>query len=363
MLELALNRDSSDSEGLLLIMMVEETFRHLNITGIISARVEDGDECGFACAANPKCFSYNLEANISVTGTGLCELLPSDKYNNSDKFIKSRRFHHYSIKSRCSSGPCQNRGTCVTQYDNNSYVCVCAIGFTGKDCQINIDDCKNDPCQNNGTCIDRVNGFDCRCPPGFSGSRCELEIGISIMSTILSDNTDFLRNLSHFLTPAVGKTSRWLLCHRASTHGWAASTFHTRCDNKDHTVTIIKNGQYVFGGYTDIPWDSSPHGSYGTTTNAFIFSLRNKEELRPFKSMVLQKKYAIFRALGYGPTFGDGHDIHISDNANRNDRSYTKFANASNGYYETPKGVKDPSTVLAGTQNFSPDDWEVFYLG
>ena len=90
-----LNRDSS--EDVLLMMMVEETFSYLNIK-IISAQVEDGDECGFACAANPKCFSYNLEASISVTGTRRCELLPSEKYNNWDKFSKNdNKFNHYSI--------------------------------------------------------------------------------------------------------------------------------------------------------------------------------------------------------------------------------------------------------------------------
>ena len=45
-----------------------------------------------------------------------------------------------------------------------------------------------------------------------------------------------------------------MLCHRASTHGWAAKTFHDRCDNKIYTVIIIKNSQYVFGGYTDVLW-------------------------------------------------------------------------------------------------------------
>ena len=88
-----LNRDSSED-----VLMVEETFSYLNIKKIISAQVEDGDECGFACAANPKCFSYNLEASISVTGTRRCELLPSEKYNNWDKFSKNdNKFNHYSI--------------------------------------------------------------------------------------------------------------------------------------------------------------------------------------------------------------------------------------------------------------------------
>ena len=79
-------------------------------------------------------------------------------------------------------------------------------------------------------------------------------IGLLINSTTLAGNTNFLGNLSHFLSPAVGNSSQWLLCHRASTHGWAVSTFHTSCDHKPNTVTIIKNGQYVFGGYTDIAW-------------------------------------------------------------------------------------------------------------
>lgn len=169
----------------------------------------------------------------------------------------------------------------------------------------------------------------------------------------------FLGNLSHFLEPAVGNNSQWLLCHRASTHGWAAATFHTRCDHKNHTVTIIKNGQYVFGGYTDIPWDSTSGSA--TTSNAFIFSLRNKEELHPFKSMVLQPEKAIYSISYFGPTFGWGYDIHISDNANSNLNSYADFA--SDGYYETPKGVQDLTTILAGTDYFSPNDWEVFYLG
>ena len=73
-------------------------------------------------------------------------------------------------------------------------------------------------------------------------------------SPILRGNAFYKSRLHEFLTPAVGSNPRWVLCYRASTHGWAASTFHSRCDGKLDTVTIIKTGQYVFGGYTDIPW-------------------------------------------------------------------------------------------------------------
>jgi len=45
----------------------------------------------------PSCFSYNLAAVPDINKKKLCELLPSDKYNNTDKFTASPMFHHYSI--------------------------------------------------------------------------------------------------------------------------------------------------------------------------------------------------------------------------------------------------------------------------
>ena len=79
-------------------------------------------------------------------------------------------------------------------------------------------------------------------------------LGITINSAVISDNELYISQLAQFLAPAVGEPSNWLLCYRASTHGWAVSTFHSKCDGQNNTVTIIKKGQNVFGGYTDIPW-------------------------------------------------------------------------------------------------------------
>ena len=61
-------------------------------------------------------------------------------------------------------------------------------------------------------------------------------------------------HLREFLEPAFGNDPRWLLCYRASSHGSSVSTFHSRCDGKMNTVTIVKKDEYVFGGFTDIPW-------------------------------------------------------------------------------------------------------------
>lgn len=74
-----------------------EQFSYLNITRIGSELVQDGSECGFSCLEASLCFSYNLATFSDVNGKLQCELLPSDKYNNSDKFIYSPIFNHVSI--------------------------------------------------------------------------------------------------------------------------------------------------------------------------------------------------------------------------------------------------------------------------
>ena len=105
---------------------------------------------------------------------------------------------------------------------------------------------------------------------------------------------------------------------------------------------------------------SDTSGNYGHTPNAFIFSLRNKERLGPFKSMVAKSEEAIVKYLNVGPVFGDGYDIYITDNANTNSKSYSEFSEYNS--YHVPSGVQNSYTLLAGTRQFTPDDYEVFYL-
>lgn len=39
--------------------------------------------------------------------------------------------------------------------------------FTGKTCEVNIDDCQNVTCQNGAQCQDGINQFRCACLPGY----------------------------------------------------------------------------------------------------------------------------------------------------------------------------------------------------
>ena len=71
-------------------------------------------------------------------------------------------------------------------------------------------------------------------------------------SVILS--SDQRQTLAKWLKESRALTNTNLL-YRASRNGWAASNFHSCCDNKGPTVTVVKSGNYIFGGYTEQHWD------------------------------------------------------------------------------------------------------------
>ena len=79
--------------------------------------------------------------------------------------------------------------------------------------------------------------------------------------------------------------------YRGSRDGFNANAFHSLCDGKANTVTIIQtDGNYVFGGYTASPWKSDD--SYGNDPTAFIFSLRKNGNLVQFADQKFKVKDA-----------------------------------------------------------------------
>ncbi|XP_021369778.1 protein eyes shut-like, partial [Mizuhopecten yessoensis] len=66
---------------------------------------------------------------------------------------------------------------------NNSYcspsgTLVCLPGFTGSDCNTDIDECLSSPCLHGGTCVDGNNSFSCLCPHGRAGQVCNVAVSI-----------------------------------------------------------------------------------------------------------------------------------------------------------------------------------------
>ena len=83
--------------GLFYVNFMIDQFSYLNVTSIGRNLIQVENDCGYACLKIPSCFSYNVATFPDVNGKLLCELLPSDKFNNSDKFNASREFHHIYV--------------------------------------------------------------------------------------------------------------------------------------------------------------------------------------------------------------------------------------------------------------------------
>lgn len=67
------------------------------------------------------------------------------------------------------------------------------------------------------------------------------------------------------------KSSATLL-YRGSTHGYQASQFHSLCDNKGATLTVVQTTSgHVIGGYNSQSWDSSSGST--TVSDSWLFTL------------------------------------------------------------------------------------------
>ena len=82
-------------------------------------------------------------------------------------------------------------------------------------------------------------------------------IRLSLFSEILTNEEHISVLLSWLPVHDTRMRRRHLrLLYRASRDGFAAECFHSRCDNKGPTVTIVKSGEYIFGGFTEQSWTS-----------------------------------------------------------------------------------------------------------
>lgn len=75
----------------------QNDFSYLSINPIGTSLVVQSIQCALTCLQHLSCFSFNLAAFPDDNGKLLCEHLSSDKYNNSEKFVASNTYHHFSI--------------------------------------------------------------------------------------------------------------------------------------------------------------------------------------------------------------------------------------------------------------------------
>ena len=71
---------------------------------------------------------------------------------------------------------------------------------------------------------------------------------------MLQNGQWYQEKLKEWLTEEGFGDEYWVPCFRVSVNGWNASTFESHCASKKVTVTIIRKGDWFFGGFTDKPW-------------------------------------------------------------------------------------------------------------
>ena len=77
-------------------------------------------------------------------------------------------------------------------------------------------------------------------------------LGEPFAESIILTNVEEQSVLRSWLPEAMA--GGWRLLFRASRDGFAASVFHSKCDNKGPTVTVVKSRGNIFGGFTEEPW-------------------------------------------------------------------------------------------------------------
>ena len=136
------------------------------------------------------------------------------------------------------------------------------------------------------------------------------------------------------------------LLYRKTSDGSKSEDFHKKCDNKGISITIVETTKgYIFGGYTELNWDS--RSGSRTDNSTFIFSFNNKE-----KYTAKNTNNSIYCGSSYGPYFGYiGYpEIYFDQNLDLGG-AY----NTSQNYTFLPEG----KTIANGDNNWNIKEIEV----
>ena len=119
------------------------------------------------------------------------------------------------------------------------------------------------------------------------------------------------------------------LLYSSSRDGSSAAAFHSKCDGRGATLTVVETTDgRVVGGYTNTPWSSS--GGRQSANRAFLFALRGAGLPGPIRLRLKDRNdgWAIWHHPSYGPYFGGGSDLFVHTNMTK------VYSNNLGGTYE-----------------------------
>lgn len=119
--------------------------------------------------------------------------------------------------SRPSEDACLNGGIC--QNFAGSFRCLCREGWSGAQCETDVDECGSDPCQNQGRCSNFPGGFTCSCLGPWEGRFCSDEKDECLEEPCRHNGTCIQRQSSGE-GAAGGRRGMQCVCRR----GWRGAT-------------------------------------------------------------------------------------------------------------------------------------------
>ena len=180
-------------------------------------------------------------------------------------------------------------------------------------------------------------------------------VSISLPYSLLLD-VDSSDRLLSMLPPGV-YSGAFRLLFRASRDGHTPQAFHQRCDNQGPTVVVSKSqGGHLFGGFTEVAWDSS--GQWKHSGQSFLFRLSGPGGIQPSKHPIYQNHQNGVRCRpNEFPQFGS--DMTFSQNGGQTKASFNDFGNTYNR--QTASGADGKVEYLAeARQDVTVADFEVF---
>jgi len=123
--------------------------------------------------------AFGILSTISAASTQQSIKLSNTLLNGTNGSQAANQTNLRNKRSACLPNPCGTYGICYDiQYPSplpNQFRCVCSAGFTGNQCEREINECLSSPCKN-GNCFDLIDAFYCNCNSGFTGKNCETDL-------------------------------------------------------------------------------------------------------------------------------------------------------------------------------------------
>ena len=154
------------------------------------------------------------------------------------------------------------------------------------------------------------------------------------------------------------KLKKTQLLYKATKDGFKSKKFHSLCDNKGPTFSIIKSEKdKIFGDYLSESWYSKNIGNE-FSENTFLFSLNHKTKFLHKEA----DENSFNGNSDYLCIFGKGKDIIIYSDSNKNKTSYSNFGCS----FEIPKDIlyesDEARSYFAGEIKFKVKEIEVYSI-